>query len=257
MCVIIVIQRLSVWWQKHFHIVVSYSDDYAISLHVFLNLQGSREEVELSSVSLNGSQRWLCHARRNSAGVTMGDEVNPRCHPPEVKGSKHCIWPSWCHRHSPCLASVKSRLVLVPAHLGNHGQSPAGRETCVCACVCVCVFLNLIAFSALTLLVGRQEGHPPHPGSPRHSPGSHKMIVVVVVSSISWSDFVVMQISWLQHHSKHCRISCQPHWNEGRRELARHHQLCSISCGDSMRYHFIMFTMPYWGNGSTAKLFIC
>ena len=42
-----------------------------------------------------------------------------------------CIWPSWCHCHSLSLASVKSRLVL-----------PFCQST------------------ALTLLVGRQEGHP-------------------------------------------------------------------------------------------------
>jgi len=50
------------------------------------------------------------------------------------------------------LASVKSRLVLVPADLGNPGQSPEGCKTdvCVCvacmqacmhACVRVCVFV--------------------------------------------------------------------------------------------------------------------
>jgi len=39
-----------------------------------------------------------------------------------------CIWPSRCHCHSLSLASAKSRLVLVPAHLGNPGQSPE----CVC-----------------------------------------------------------------------------------------------------------------------------
>jgi len=43
-----------------------------------------------------------------------------------------CIWPSWCHRHSLSLASVKSRLVLVPANLDNPGESPEGRKTYVC-----------------------------------------------------------------------------------------------------------------------------
>ena len=42
---------------------------------------------------------------------------------------------SWCHCHSLSLASVKSRLVLVPAHPGNPGQSPGGRKTDVCVCV--------------------------------------------------------------------------------------------------------------------------
>jgi len=43
-----------------------------------------------------------------------------------------CIWPCWCHCHSPSLASVKSKLVLVPAHPGNPGQSPVGRKMNVC-----------------------------------------------------------------------------------------------------------------------------
>jgi len=40
-----------------------------------------------------------------------------------------CIWPSWCHCYLPSLASVKSRLVLAPAHPGNPGQSPEGCKT--------------------------------------------------------------------------------------------------------------------------------
>ena len=47
-----------------------------------------------------------------------------------------CIWHSWCYCHSLSLASVKSRLVLVPAHPGNPGQSPEGCKTDVCVCVC-------------------------------------------------------------------------------------------------------------------------
>ena len=41
-------------------------------------------------------------------------------------------------------------VLLVPAHPGFPGQIPQSRKTVVCVCVCVC---------ALTLLVGRQEGH--------------------------------------------------------------------------------------------------
>jgi len=40
---------------------------------------------------------------------------------------------------------------LVPAHLGRPGKRAVKR-------VCVCVYKD--GFSALTLLVGRQEGHP-------------------------------------------------------------------------------------------------
>jgi len=43
-----------------------------------------------------------------------------------------CIWTSWCHCHSLSLASVKSRLVLVPADPDNPRQSPEGRKTGVC-----------------------------------------------------------------------------------------------------------------------------
>ena len=42
------------------------------------------------------------------------------------------IWPNECHCHSLSLASVKSRLVLVPAHPGNPRQNPEGRNTDVC-----------------------------------------------------------------------------------------------------------------------------
>jgi len=42
---------------------------------------------------------------------------------------------------------------LVPDHLGSPGQRAVKR-------VCVCVCMSVVAFSALMLLVGRQEGHP-------------------------------------------------------------------------------------------------
>jgi len=53
-----------------------------------------------------------------------------------------CIWPSWCHCHSLSLASVKSRLVLVPAHPGNPGQSPEGRKMDVYVWCVVCIGRN-------------------------------------------------------------------------------------------------------------------
>ena len=54
-----------------------------------------------------------------------------------------CIWPSWCHFHSPSLASVKSRLVLpfwyrltrVVPDIGPLN----GCVWCVCVCVRACV----------------------------------------------------------------------------------------------------------------------
>jgi len=48
--------------------------------------------------------------------------------------------------------------LLIPAHPGCPGQNPKSRKTVMC-CVCVCVW-SAIAFSALTQLVGWQEGHP-------------------------------------------------------------------------------------------------
>jgi len=44
-------------------------------------------------------------------------------------------------------------MVVVLAYLGSPGQRAVKR-----VCVCVCAVLH--AFSALMLLVGRQEGHP-------------------------------------------------------------------------------------------------
>ena len=46
------------------------------------------------------------------------------------------IWPSWCHRHSLSLASVKSRLVWPLAHPGSPGQRAVKR--------CVCYFYSVI-----------------------------------------------------------------------------------------------------------------
>jgi len=50
-----------------------------------------------------------------------------------------CIWPSWCHCHLLSLASVKSRLVLVPAYVDSPGQSPEGHKMDVCVCVHACM----------------------------------------------------------------------------------------------------------------------
>jgi len=59
-----------------------------------------------------------------------------------------CIWPSGFHCHSLSLASGKSRLVL-PFWYRLTRVVPDRGPLNVCGCVC-----------ALTLLVGRQEGHP-------------------------------------------------------------------------------------------------
>ena len=62
-----------------------------------------------------------------------------------------CIWPSGCHCHSLSLAPVKSRLVL-PFWYRLTQVVLEKRPLNGCCCS--------TAFSALTLLVGRQEGHP-------------------------------------------------------------------------------------------------
>ena len=49
-----------------------------------------------------------------------------------------CIWPSWCHCHSPSLASVKPRLVLPFWYRLTHVVLEKGPLN-VCVCVCVCV----------------------------------------------------------------------------------------------------------------------
>ena len=64
-----------------------------------------------------------------------------------------CTQPSWCHCHSLYLASVKSRLVL-PFWYRLTRAVPDKGPLNVCVCVCISR-----AFSALTLLAGRQEGH--------------------------------------------------------------------------------------------------
>jgi len=70
-----------------------------------------------------------------------------------------CIWPSWCHCHSLSLASLKSRLVL-PFWYRLTRVIPEKGPLNGCVCVCVSLFVSFYAFSALTLLVGWQEGHP-------------------------------------------------------------------------------------------------
>jgi len=50
--------------------------------------------------------------------------------------------------------------LLVPAHPGCPGQIPQSRKTVVCVCVFQRLYVPSITFSALTLLVGWQEGHP-------------------------------------------------------------------------------------------------
>jgi len=47
-----------------------------------------------------------------------------------------CIWPSWCHCHSLCLASVKSRLVLP---FWNRPTWVVVEKGPLNGCVCVCV----------------------------------------------------------------------------------------------------------------------
>ena len=70
-----------------------------------------------------------------------------------------CIWPSWCHCHSLSLASVKSRLVL-PFWYRLTWAVPDKGLINVCYFLLSWAILIFSTFSALTLSVGRQEGHP-------------------------------------------------------------------------------------------------
>jgi len=66
-----------------------------------------------------------------------------------------CIWPSWCHSHSLSLAPVNPDCFYSPG---------------------------------FTFLV------PAHLGSPRHSPGDRKMVVVVVVVVVYFSYFHMIEL---------------------------------------------------------------
>ena len=68
-----------------------------------------------------------------------------------------CILPSRCHCHSLSLAPVKSRLVLPFWYWLTWVVPDKGPLN---GCVYVCIHILQCAFSALTLLVGRQEEHP-------------------------------------------------------------------------------------------------
>ena len=56
-----------------------------------------------------------------------------------------CIWPSWCHRHSLSLASVKSRLVL-PFWYQLTRVVPNEGPLNVCVCVCFNDFLIFLKY---------------------------------------------------------------------------------------------------------------
>ena len=53
-----------------------------------------------------------------------------------------CTWPSWCHCHSPSLASVKSRLVLPFWYRPTRVVLEKGPLNGVCVCVCVILRLS-------------------------------------------------------------------------------------------------------------------
>ena len=115
------------------------------------------------------------------------------------------IWPSWCHCHSLSLASVKSRLVLPFWYQLTWIVQEKGIKW-VCVRACVLTYLQphvllsdmyavshcFIAFSALTLLVGRQEGHP----------ACKKLSVGVLAWLSAWSEVqTCIWPSWCHCHS--------------------------------------------------------
>jgi len=97
-----------------------------------------------------------------------------------------CIRPIWCHCNSLSLASVISRLVLPFWYRLTRVVLDKGSLN---GCVCVCV---TCAFSALTLLVGRQEGHL----------ACKKLSGGVLAWSSVWSDVqACIWSSWCHCHS--------------------------------------------------------
>jgi len=72
-----------------------------------------------------------------------------------------CIWPSWCHCHPSALASLISRMDLpFWCWLTQIVLEKRLLDGCSSKSSQIRVIMQLFAFSALTLLVGRQEGHP-------------------------------------------------------------------------------------------------
>ena len=72
---------------------------------------------------------------------------------------QNCIWPSWCHCHSPSLASVKSGLVLPFWHRLTRvvpEKGPLNVYVCVCVCVFKCrVYVNYCTCDANCNLCGK------------------------------------------------------------------------------------------------------
>jgi len=121
--------------------VVTYKNDFQLfhcKHYSALTLLIWRQEGHLTCKKLSG---------RVLAWLFVWDEV------------QICIWPSWCHCHLLSFTSVKFRLVLVSAHPGNPGQSPAGRKMDVCQCERYCddagstVEENTSIFECLTVAV--------------------------------------------------------------------------------------------------------
>ena len=135
----------------HHHCVLS-PEAVATALHKSLSCASVRVSVAGMSVTLQTWRSHVCHGR------------------PEVTSmSSLMVWSPWSRTHS--LASVNSDWLyipgftfLVPAHYGSPGQNPESHKmvvlvVVVCGLIC-CSVCQRLAFSALMLVVGRQEWHP-------------------------------------------------------------------------------------------------
>ena len=74
-----------------------------------------------------GSMKGIRPVKKRSDGVLAWLSV---CGKVQI-----CVWPSRSHCHSLFLSSVKSRMVLVLAHMGSPGKSPEVQKTDICVCV--------------------------------------------------------------------------------------------------------------------------
>ena len=106
-----------------------------------------------------------------------------------------CIRPCWCHCHSVPLASVKSSLVLPFWYWLTLVVPEEGAVKRAHVCVYFFHFSHIkcvVAFSALTLLFGRQEGHP----------ACKKLSSGVLAWLSVWSEVqTCIRPSWCHYHS--------------------------------------------------------
>ena len=105
-----------------------------------------RYQKELSPTHTYPTIMWTI-ARRDKHWIIHINVYSMCCHKKQSGGVlvwlsvwskvQTCMWPSWCHCHSPSLASVKSRLVLPFWYRLTRVVLEKGPlHGCVCVCMC-------------------------------------------------------------------------------------------------------------------------